>query len=98
DYARYLRDLALLKDESPDPLRVLIRSGGRKATDAYEIFGWPEFDGATGNYRTTFWLRGLRFQSEAAAAAVTKLDSGSKVNWQNERGNVVDPEAVALMA
>ncbi len=64
DYQKYIHSLNIITGQD-DPMTVLARSGGAKATDSYEIFSQPEID-CDNIYHTHFFLRGLRHRPQSA--------------------------------
>ncbi len=63
EYAQFVQCLNVPRDEA-DPIALLARSGGRRATDSLEVYPCPEPD-AEGLYHLHFLLHGLRHLPEA---------------------------------
>jgi hypothetical protein len=59
DYQKYIESLNIPEGED-DPISVLARSGGIKATDRYEIFPYPEID-KNGIYCNHFFVDNLQY-------------------------------------
>jgi hypothetical protein len=94
DYQRYINSLNIAPEED-DPITVLSRSGGLKATDEYEVFPCSIVEGDT--YTTHFFLRGLRHRSLDAQARTESLQQGDSLVLVPEPDNKVDPQALKLM-
>lgn len=94
DYAAYLQRLGLPASET-DPITILDRTAGLRATDNFEVFTKPEPD-AAGNYAVSFFVRGMSHLDEAASAAATALTAGDTLTLVPETDNVFDPNSVIL--
>lgn len=90
DYQEYVEWLNFPKEED-DPLTLLARSGGKRATDTLEVFPCPEQDNS-GQYHLHFFAHGLRHMSSCAQERVNSLQSGEKLrlihDFQNEHDNM----------
>jgi hypothetical protein len=71
DYAQYIEYLGLPHDQD-DPVVMLARSGGRRATDCVEIFPCPQ-PTTQGEYRIHFFAHGLRHLPPSSLARVNRL-------------------------
>jgi hypothetical protein len=60
EYSNFLRWLNLDPTISPDPLLLLARSGGVRATDLLRVFALPEFITPQGSYEVYFFSQSLR--------------------------------------
>ena len=87
DYPDFVEWMSIAESEA-DPVAILARSGGRRATDTLEVFPASELD-ADGWHRMHFFVHGLRHQTEAAQARVSELEPGERLliqaDVQNER-------------
>ena len=61
-----------------DPIKILARNGGRRVTDAYEVFPRIERDD-DGSFSCRFFLRGWRHVSEAARERLHRLEAGERL-------------------
>ena len=94
EYERFVEWTTVQQSEN-DPLALLARSGGERATDTLEVFPQPEKD-AQENYRVHFFAHGLRHGSPAAIERATKLQSGDPLLMMGDFQNPKDPRALAL--
>lgn len=91
DYLEYLN----IPQHPDDPMAILSRSGGKKATDHFEVFPSPEPDG-NGLYHVHFFLHGLRHRQQAAIERVNTLDACEQLYIMHDAQNLHDPLALAL--
>jgi HIRAN domain len=94
DYKDYLEYLNI-PQHSDDPMAILSRSGGKKATDHFEVFPCPEPD-ENGLYHIHFFLHGLRHRSSAAIERVDILKAHEQLYIMHDVQNPHDPQALAL--
>jgi hypothetical protein len=94
DYQRYIDSLNIPPDRD-NPLIVLSRSGGWKATDNYEIFPSSTVEGNI--YQTYFFLRGLRYQSRMHEI-LPSLRAGDSLHVTPEPDNEFDRQALKIIA
>jgi HIRAN domain len=94
DYLKYIESLNIPVGED-DPMTVLGRSGGGKATDNYEVFPYPEIDDQ-GNYHTYFFLRGLRYTPKCSIDRATELKPGDSLSLSHDLQNFYDPQVLSL--
>jgi hypothetical protein len=94
DYQKYIESLNISMGED-DPMTVLARSGGEKATDSYEIFPFPEVD-ENGEYHTHFFLRGLRYVPKCSIDRAITLAAGERLSLSHDLQNLYDPKALLL--
>lgn len=94
DYADFIAQLGL--GGSPDPLDILARSGGYRATDYFRVYTRPRpVPGPDGpRYRLFCFASGLRFRSRAERARAARLADGTTLLLRPEPGNPHDPYAV----
>ncbi len=95
DYPQYVRRLGLDLASSTG-FEVLGRSGGRRTTDAIEVFSLPTLDPESGTYRTYFFAHSLRYLAPASQEKIEKLALGDQLLLMHDMQNPVDPSAVAL--
>jgi HIRAN domain len=94
DYGRYIQSLNISAGND-DPMTVLARSGGGKATDSYEVFPDPEID-EKGNYHTYFFVRGLQYMPKCSIDRAATLASGDSLSLSHDLQNLYDPKALLL--
>lgn len=82
--------------EEGDPLEVLSRTGGIRATDTYEVFPLPRFDPTMPGFRTLFLVHALRHFSETTHERIGRLIPGEPLFFMNDCQNEFDPHAIAL--
>jgi HIRAN domain len=94
DYRKYTESLNILAGED-DPMTVLGRSGGGKATDSYEVFPCPEIDG-NGIYHTHFFAHGLRYMPKCSIDRAAELAAGDSLSLSHDLQNLYDRQALLL--
>ena len=90
----YLRSLDLGPDA--DPIEILSTSGGRRVTDAYEVFPKLVKDSTDGSFTCRFFLHGWRHVNPAAQARVEVLEARERLHVALELTNPCDPLAVQI--
>ena len=97
EYEPFLRWNGFDPETPPEPLLLLERAGGGKATDSIELFPRP-IPGVDGCYQNYFFIHGMRYQmgGEAARSAVEQLRDGDRLELTPEPTNPIDPAAVAI--
>jgi hypothetical protein len=93
DYKHYIEWLNLPENEK-DPIAILARSGGQKATDYLEVFACPEKD-ENGKYHVHFFTRGLRHYPDSLER-VTQLKPGEPLLLLPEPTNIHDSQAILV--
>jgi hypothetical protein len=93
DYGEYLHQLGLDAD-SAEPLTVLGRSGGRRATDKLELFGVPTTTD-DGRLRTMVFARGVQHVG-GAEEAIDSLKPGAKLGVVADVTNPMNPKAMKV--
>ncbi|HWL93206.1 MAG TPA: HIRAN domain-containing protein [Phycisphaerae bacterium] len=93
DRAAFLDRLLL---RSADPLEVLARTGGIRATDSFEVFPLPRFDAEVPGFRTLFLVHALRHFPPTAHDRIQELGVGEKLLFMPDSQNEFDPHAIAL--
>jgi hypothetical protein len=94
DYQNHLECLNIPR-RADDPIAILSRSGGKKATDHFEVFPCPEPD-EHGLYHIHFFLHGLRHRQQAAIERVNSLKAHEQIYLMHDVQNAYDPMALAL--
>ena len=94
EYERFVEWTTVQQSEN-DPLALLARSGGERATDTLEVFPQPEKD-AQGNYRVHFFAHGVRHENAAAVERAAELEPGDPLLMMGDFQNPKDPRALAL--
>ena len=96
EYQAWLRWSDFDPANPPDPLAILGVTEGIRQTDALEIFPQPAPD-AEGQYRSRFFLHGLRHASDTAQAKVSAMRPDEPLQIEIEDDNPFDPRAVAVL-
>lgn len=94
EYRNYLAWLAV-GDTERDPVTILSRSGGRKATDTLELFPSPERN-EHGEYEIHFLVHGLNHLPDENVDRAMLLQPGELLLAMRDFQNPRDPDAVAL--
>ena len=94
EYPSFVERLNISLDED-DPMVLLSRSEGKRATDSLTVFPCPEAD-ESGKYELHFFAHGLRYLPEAAIARIEQFQAGDKLLLANEFQNDFDRRALTL--
>lgn len=94
DYPEFVEWLSVA-ESADDPIAVLARSGGRRATDTLEVFPAPEVS-ADGQQEAVFFVHGLRHQTQAARERALSLEPGERLRIQYDVQNERDRYALTL--
>jgi hypothetical protein len=94
DYQDYIQWLNIPQNED-NPIAVLARSGGQKATDNFEVFPCPERN-ENGTYHLHFFVRGLRYMPENSIEKVKHLQPGERLYLMQDCQNSYDKDALLL--
>jgi len=94
EYRNYLGWLGV-GDTERDPVTILARSGGRKATDTLELFPFPERN-ECGEYEIRFLVHGLNRVPDENVKRAMFLHPGELLFAMRDFQNPKDPDAVAL--
>jgi len=94
DYKNYIEWLNIPLHQD-DPIAILSRSGGQKATDNLEIFPCPE-SGENGLYHIHFFAHGLRYLPACAIERINELEPDELLYLAHEFQNPYDPRALLL--
>lgn len=93
DLEEYLFSLDLTSEA--DPIEILSANGGRRVTDAYEVF--PKLDKqADGSFTCRFFLHGWRHTNEAAKDRISSLEPGEELYVTLELTNPATGMAVQI--
>lgn len=95
DYGEYMAGLGL-DPATADPMGVLARSGGTRATDRVELFAPPVFNVERRLWESHFLLRGVRHRSSSAQARVLQLRPQEPLLPMPDQDNSYNPRAVML--
>ncbi|MCM2395767.1 HIRAN domain-containing protein [Rhizobium sp. S95] len=93
EYARYARWSGL--DRESDPLRLMARIGGVRATDALQVSPVPE-KSRDGRYRSVFFVHGISHLAPDSADRVAALEPGEVLFPMLDIQNPYDGNAVCL--
>jgi hypothetical protein len=94
EYESYLNWLGVDETER-DPVTILARSGGRKATDTLELFPSPDRN-ERGEYEIYFLMHGLNHVPEDSLKRAMVLSPGELLLPMRDFQNPKDSEAVAF--
>ena len=94
DYASYTEWLSVAEHKD-DPIALLARSGGQRATDTLEVFPCPEPD-ARGQYHIHFFAHGLRHMPKSSLERAESLQHGDQLLLMSDFQNPHDPKALLL--
>lgn len=94
DYQDYIQWLNIPQNEK-DPIAILARSGGRKATDTFEVFPSPELS-KDGMYHIHFFVHGLRYMPESSIKKAKDLKPEERLYLTQDFQNPYDSNALLL--
>lgn len=94
DYQNYIQSLNISQDKI-EPIVILARSEGKKATDTFEVFPYPERN-KNGVFNLHFFIRGLRYMPKSSIEKVKELKMGERLYLSQDAQNVYDPNALLL--
>ena len=94
EYPDYVRWLAV-EPENDEPMQLLARSGGIRATDELCVYPLPEIN-AKGEIELFFLSHGLRHLSQSDLQNVNQLKIGDKILFKPEDENPADCFALRL--
>lgn len=94
EYADFVEWMSVAQDDA-DPVALLARSGGRRATDSLEIFPSPQRNG-DGRYHVNFFVHGLRHQAEASSERANALEPGEPLRLMADFMNEWDHNAMMV--
>ncbi|WP_338022943.1 DNA-binding protein [Argonema galeatum] len=88
-------ELLNLPQHEDDPITLLARSGGQKATDKFEVFPCPERD-ENGLYHIHFFVRGLRHLPPGSLDRINHLRKNEPLLLVHDFQNRSDRKALML--
>jgi HIRAN domain len=94
DYQDYIQWLNIPQNKD-DPMAILARSGGKKATDTFEVFPCPE-SSENGLYHLHFFVHGLRYMPECSVEQVKHLQPEERLYLTQDFQNPYDSKALLL--
>jgi len=92
DFGQYITALGLTAHEA-DPLEILARSGGERATDTIHVVPFPERDGHVEGRH--FLVSGIRHRP-GAQERIARLQEGDELMLRPEPDNPKNPAAMLL--
>lgn len=95
EYPDYVRWLAMNPAQASDPMQLLGRSGGERATDELCVYPYPESN-AQGEMELFFFGHGLRYLDPASLQRTDRLQSGERLTLKREDDNNHDRFALVL--
>lgn len=95
DFPKHLERLGLAR--GAEPLQILARSEGRRATDNLEFFAEPESALPDGPWVYRAWVRGVRYV-DRSEDVIRSLEEGHELTIVEDLENSWDARALALEA
>jgi len=95
DYREFVSSLAI-DPEHAEPMTVLMRSGGGRATDSLEMFEVPKVSGEGHPYQTHFLAHGIRYLHPSALDRIAALRVNERLPIMFDCQNEADASALAL--
>lgn len=95
EYPDYVRWLAMNPATESDPMQLLARSGGKRATDELCVYPHPEMN-AQGEMELFFLSHGLRYLDQASLERIGQLQIGDQLALRREADNEHDCYALVL--
>jgi hypothetical protein len=95
DYSEFVRSLALEPDHAT-PMDILIRTGGGRVTDPFEIFECPVRNEILQSYKTHFLVHGLSHLSDLSLHRISTLEPEQRLYVMHDCQNEYDDRALAL--
>jgi len=95
EYREYLSNLGL-DPATVDPMTVLVRSGGVRATDSLEIFEVPRVSDVGLPFQTHFLAHGLRYLHSTSLMRIGALQPNDRLRIMHDFQNAHDAGALAL--
>jgi hypothetical protein len=95
EYPDYLRWLAMNAEQASDPMQLLGRSGGQRATDELCVYPYPGSN-AQGEMELFFMSHGLRYLEPVSLQRIDRLYSGERLTLRRESDNRHDCFALLL--
>jgi hypothetical protein len=94
DYADWIEWLSL-PEHDDDPVALLARSGGQRATDSFEVYPAPERR-PDGSYHVHFFAHGLRHFPPSSVERASRLQPGDPLLLMHDFQNSTDPRALMM--
>ncbi|WP_029151776.1 HIRAN domain-containing protein [Methylovulum miyakonense] len=95
EYPDYVRWLAMNPDKENDPMQLLARSGGERATDELYVYTHPETNDQ-GELELFFLSNGLRHLDPASLQRIGQLQMGDSLALRREAENEHDRFALVI--
>jgi hypothetical protein len=95
EYPDYVRWLAMDPAIESDPMQLLGRSGGKRATDELCVYPYPEIN-EQGEMELFFLSHGLRHLDQVSLQRIDRLQSGDPLALRREDSNNHDHFALVL--
>ena len=95
EYPNYVRWLAMDPVKENDPMQLLGRSGGKRATDELCVYPHPDMN-TQGEMELYFLSHGLRYLDSNSLARINRLQVGDRLGLRRESGNHHDNFALIL--
>lgn len=95
DYPDLLQCLNLPPNSSHDPIAILSRTGGKRATDHFEVFPCPE-KAEDGSYQIHFFSHGVRHMPPKTPERILRLEQGERLRLLHDFQNPYDRRALML--
>ncbi|MEI9420217.1 HIRAN domain-containing protein [Mesorhizobium sp. Cs1299R1N1] len=95
EFSQYARWSGIYRNQHSDPLLLMARMGGGRATDTLQVHPVPEKSG-TGLYQMVFFCHGGRHVLEEAQERTLNLTPGERLFPMLDLQNPFDSSAVAL--
>ncbi len=95
DYCQFIGSLAM-ESQDATPMEILIRTGGGRVTDTFEIFECPVQNEILQPYRTHFLAHGLRYLAPSSLARIDSLAPEERLYVMQDCQNEYDARAWAL--
>lgn len=96
EYREYMANLDISDPEHADPMEVLVRSGGGRATDSLEMFEAPRVCAEGDRFQTHFLAHGIRYLNDASRQRILRLVPNERLLIQHDFQNLADPLAQSL--
>jgi len=95
EYREYLANLAMDPDHA-DPMTVLMRSGGGRATDSLEMFEVPRVADRGSPFQTHFLAHGIRYLNSGSLGRIGDLLANDQLYIMHDCQNPADLSALAF--
>lgn len=95
EYNDYLRWMDINKSDGVNPLEILARSGGERATDGMQIYPAPEKN-ADNRYQSYFFVHGIRHLPKEVEARINQLKENDRLYPMLDISNPYDRFAISL--